>query len=366
MKKILIIATAILLFILIMISVLTSFMKKGGPGTTATPTPTTVPINSVPNNATPTNNPVLLEVAKSLAPHETESFRYDYSPELNKMVVTEKIANGSDEFIQWIAENGLSEVANNPEIVVYETRGSINTGGPNSTPAPTANPNSVDFFKNSQTVINFMNIFLNFGQGVEQPEVTPSPNNSPTPDVSATKPSASTKPNQSFKYVYYAQCNGYGKTTLPGGCNLCKAGCGPTTVAMIATSYLGQEYNPKSIVDLYEKNNYYLSCAGSRYTDAKAALESLGLKTTSYMTYNFEKSDAVASDFKKYIDAGWTIFTLANYCDNGCGHFFWVTEVKNGEILAYDPFYGKSSNPPYNENSRYPFPKYRLAFGVKK
>jgi hypothetical protein len=363
MKKILVIATAILVFILLLIFALNSLSKKQNVPEETLITPTTAPFNSIGNSVveneaiTPIEIvPEVVDIAKSISPYETETFLYEYYPQLDKIVVTEKTPEGQVDYEQWIVENGLPELAIPNELVVFEK---VDGTGPIN-----------EFNDGYNPMVEFLNVFFKFGQG--SPVLTtptPSPVQS-QPSSNNNRPNNPTPPSGSnsstAKMTYYAQCNGYGNIPLPSGCTVCEAGCGPTTVAMIAASYLGSEYNPKTIVDLYDEKGYYLSCAGSRYTDAKAALEGLGLKTTSYLTYNFERADQVANDFKKYIDAGWTIFTLANYCDKGCGHYFWVTDVEDGKILAYDPFYGKSSTPPYNENARYPFPKYRLAFGVKK
>lgn len=360
MKKILIIATAILVFILLLIFALSSMRKNQEVPKEIPITPTTVPFNTNIDNVvdnvalTPIEiQPEVVEAAKSISPFETDSFTYEYYPQLEKIVVTEKVPEGQEDYEQWIVENGFPELAVSNDAVLIEK---FDGTGPIN-----------EFNDGYNPMVEFLNIFFKFGQGsptLTTPTPTPAPAQSSS--SSGTSSNLSSNTQSSLKYTYYAQCNGYGNIPLPSGCNVCEAGCGPTTVAMIAASYLGNQYNPKTIVDLYDEKGYYLSCAGSRYSDAKAALEGLGLKTTSYLTYNFEGADAVASDFKKYIDAGWTIFTLANYCDKGCGHYFWVTEVQDGKILAYDPYYGKSSPPPYNENSRSPFPKYRLAFGVKK
>jgi len=369
MKRIIVAAVVVLLLLIVVISIITRLNNIKQNSTTVYLTPTTVPVNyeNIENSA-------LLESAKIIAPYETESFTYDYSSELDKMLVLEKNSSGYADFVNWTSEVGLSEIAGNPEIVayqaIYETSqqsaeadedpetekpavGSTITQKPSETVSPTPNFNPF---------IELIDIFLNLGLGTYDNQEYTESNISTSISISPSPVSSNIQTNK----IYFAQCNGYGNISLPSGCNLCEAGCGPTTVAMIASSYLGSGYNPKQIVDFYEKNNYYLSCAGSRYSDAKTALEKMGLKTTSYMTYDQETSDTVYADFKKYIDAGWTIFTLASFCDNGCGHFFWVTDVKNGNILAYDPYYGKNSTPPINENSRYPFPKYRVAFGVKK
>lgn len=187
---------------------------------------------------------------------------------------------------------------------------------------------------------------------------------------------------EKFNYVYYNQCDpNFGNNPLPQGCTICKSGCGPTTVAMILSSFLDQSYNPKKTISYYQdlfeknKNNYtdinknpfYVGCNGSYIQGAKEVLNSLGFITTKYLVYNLAKSDLVAQDFKNYLDGGWTILALANFCEKGCGHFIWVVDVdQNDNIWAYDPYYGRKQPPPLNENRYYPFPKYRYAFGVKK
>lgn len=350
MKKIIIAAVIVLVFLAVLIALLGSLGKNKKIDVQVSPTPTTAPYNMTPASRE------LLDSAKALAPYETENFKYEYSPQADKIIVTEKTDAAFEDFAEWSTQNGLPELAGNPEMVVFQN------SSPDSgitlyptTPTPSINP-----------FIEFINVFLDVNPVNNLPAPSIQSKSESTTTKSSSKNETVSKASKTSGKVYYSQCNEYGNTALPSGCNLCQAGCGPTTVSMIASSYVDSKYDPKAIVDMYAKNGYYLSCGGSRYSDAKAALESLGLKTTSYMTYDYAKADEVASDFKKYIDAGWTIFTLASYCDNGCGHYFWVTDVKDGNILAYDPYYGKSSTPPINENSRYPFPKYRVAFGVKK
>ena len=72
----------------------------------------------------------------------------------------------------------------------------------------------------------------NIGEGSQQSnngtiEQSPSP--------SSLAPNGLT-PNPSF--TYYAQCGDQGSLPLPDGGTLCSAGCGPTTVAMISSSYM--------------------------------------------------------------------------------------------------------------------------------
>lgn len=199
------------------------------------------------------------------------------------------------------------------------------------------------------------------------PFLTISPNLSPSFPI----PSKKTSPFPTKELVYYPQCGGsFDSYPLPSGCTLCQAGCGPTTVAMILASYVDKSINPKTMVDFYKQKGYVLGCVGSRSSEAKMVLMSYGLKTTDYFinsSSNPKTIDEVASEMKNYLKSGWTIFALANYCDEGCGHFFWIVDITdNNDTWAYDPYYGRLQLPPYNEKSRYPFPKYKIAFGVKK
>lgn len=358
MKKIIIIASGILIFILIILLALSRRGQSPNTKNTTSISPTNIEASQQKNLI---NDKKLLDKARTLSPYETDSFKYSYSLNDNKIVVEEKSLQGKNDFQQWISENGLPELTKNQNIVTYSN----------------LNPyTSEDSYsrgeKQAQALFNIFGAFLNLGQGptdnlnvptISVPTSTPAPH----PFVSPSSKKNGNKSNDVLgSNVYYGQCQS-GDISLPDGCNLCQAGCGPTTAAMIASSYISKEYDPKKVVNLYDSKDYYLGCGGSSYVDAKSLFEDLGLKTTDYISFNGDTADEVASDFKKYIDGGWTLFTLANYCDAGCGHFFWVTDVDGkNNIYAYDPYYGQDEDPPINENDRYPFPKYRIAFGVKK
>lgn len=188
-------------------------------------------------------------------------------------------------------------------------------------------------------------------------------------------------------YKYYAQCGmgpgqtkDYSEYPLPNGCSICKAGCGPSTVSMIISSLANTYWEPDKVVDYYRSHpdpitnrptSFYAGCDGSGYSDAKKAIDEIGgkfgLRTGSLRVYQNQPIDQVASDFKNILASGWTIFALANYCEGGCGHFFWIIDIdENNQVWAYDPYYGRREAPPINENRYYPFPKYRVAFGVRK
>jgi len=173
-------------------------------------------------------------------------------------------------------------------------------------------------------------------------------------------------------YVYYSQCQGpYDNYPLPQGGTLCSAGCGPTTVAMILASFVDNNINPKTVVEIYKESGYYLGSQGSRYFDAKKIFDKYNLKTATIYANRAITVAQLMNQYgliiKNYQNSGWTFFTLANFCDGGCGHFFWTIKIDDGlNILAYDPAYDISLPKPINHKKRYPFPKIRVLIGVKK
>ncbi len=381
-KKYLIIAGAFLIF-LIIISIILSLGKKSGIKIQSNslfptsiprqgfvsqqnnlqnnqPSPTNLkdqPLNS--NSLSPESNDLTttkkinqdlsgaeIDIS-SIEPIETEDFKLSYSTKLNKIVIEKKTSQAVEQFKIWARKNQMSQLIDNSNLTLI-----VSTG---------KNPD--DF----NPLIEFLNIFMNFGQGDQQYTVSSSFN---IPSPSPITTNNQTENNSSQSRTYYNQSGNLGSLPLPNGCNLSKAGCGPTTVAMIASSYLGNYFTPKVIVDMYKSRGYLLGCSGSYYSDAKKVLQSLGLKTTDSLFFNTEKADTVVPDLRKYLAKGWTFFALANFCNKSdgstCGHMFWITDVDSrGNILAYDPAYGPFEIP-YNENSRYPYPLYKAAFGVKK
>lgn len=351
MKKIYIVAAAVVLVILIIVSLILSIQPKSSLSNPASvPFPTSIPlggVNRVSPQITSTLPPEInnssvnqpLDIS-TISPVQTADFSFQYSGQLNKLVVERKSDQADQKFNEWAMQNNYPQLINNPDNVVI-----VNPGQ-----TPITNP-----------MVDLINIFMNLGQNTQKINGTSSSNsqlNSPTTNSSST--------SSSTGYVYYPQCGDSGNLSLPSGCNLCQAGCGPTTVSMIASSYFGKNFDPKTIVGLYQSHNYLLGCSGSRYSDAHELLQQLGLKTTDYIVFNSEKAATVVPVLRPYLNAGWTFFTLARYCDSGCGHYFWITDIDGqGNIMAYDPYYGRYEIP-FNENSKNPYPLYLLAFGVRK
>ncbi|MDO8609214.1 MAG: C39 family peptidase [bacterium] len=169
-------------------------------------------------------------------------------------------------------------------------------------------------------------------------------------------------------YVYYSQCDGnYDNYALPNGCTMCESGCGPATVAMILSSLVSPINTPAHVADTYKQYEFALGCDGSKIVDAQSIIHMSGLKVTDLTYLASSTKNEVIQELKLYIKAGWTLFTLARFCDAGCGHFFWITDIDDNNVIwTYDPYYGKKQLQPLNTSIFDPFPKYRVAFGVKK
>lgn len=357
MKKIYLIIAGAFLILLVVISIFLSLGKKTATTTqTNTPFPTDVPLpesaRQFGQEQTPTGAKNLIQETvnsddiSTIPPVETKDFKLQYSPRLDKLVVEKKTANAEAEFEIWADQNELPMIVGDPNLVLMVDLG--------------RNPDEVNI------LIEFLSLFVNLGRGVGSPINSQTTPTTSTVQISNSSLSSSNGSPGNINFTYFPQCGDLGNISLPDGCDLCSAGCGATTVSMIASSYLGGGYDPRSIVNMYESKNYLLGCDGSRYSDAHELLKSFGLKTTDYIVFDSEKSDTVVPQLRKYLNAGWTFFTLASFCEKGCGHYFWITDIDDqGNIFAYDPAYGRYQIP-YNENSRYPYPLYRLAFGVKR
>lgn len=306
------------------------------------------------------------ELKKKL-PVETDDFILKYAPNLDKLIVTRKTPSADQAFSSFAKGKSYSLLVDNPKTTIISDKTMEQVQTPYATKSPE---------QQLGTIITLFNLLL-------QPPVinTPAPTLIPTviptllPSITPSSTQSSTNPSSSGSssqdgYVYYSQCQGsYDDYPLAPGCDVCQAGCGPVTVSMILSSYIDQKYTPPEVVEIYKSNGWAACGTGLSY--AKSVLTSRGVKTSDYIVpfSGYEYSiEEVRDDFKSYLDNGWTIFVLAWFKPNqGYGHYFWVTGIdENGNVLAYDPYYGAGQSAPINQNVRYPLPKYAAAFAVKK
>lgn len=301
-----------------------------------------------------------MQQAATHLPVSTDDFIAKHSPNLNKIVVTRKNAGGDGAFNDWAIDNGYPLIVNNPETTIYSDKSMEEVQTPYISQSPMEKINAM---------IDLASIVLKPGS-LSLPAVTATP--APSPQSSSSSSSSSTNIPKTYDgYTYYSQCHGpYDNYPLASGCTVCDAGCGPTTVAMILSTYVDPKYDPPAVVDIY-KSAGGAACGTAMYV-AKNVLNSHGVQTSDYIIpwkagvdYTINE---VKEDLKAYLDNGWTIMVLAYYREGqGGGHYFWLTDIdEDGNAMAFDPYYGMDQSAPISENVRYPMPKYAAAFGVKK
>lgn len=387
-KKYLIAAVGVLVIILFSIFILQALLSRSSPNSQTNPYPTTYPVNqfrqskslSNQSNQTVISNSDLstqqqrvqqsstqMNELKRKLPLETNDYIMKYSPLLDKIVVTLKTPQADQSFSSWARDKGYPLLVDNNQTTIISDKSMEEV----QTPYPTKTPE-----QQLGTLFTLINLLLQ-PPSINTQDTTLSPTPSPallnsSSSLSSTFTSISSQPSGNA-YVYYPQCNGpYDKYPMTASCNVCDAGCGPTSVAMILSSYVDTAFTPPKVVDMYKEQNM-IGC-GTKITDAKNILEQNGVETSDYILGYDEKkykADEVAPDFKSYIQNGWTIFTLSHFnCKEkaeGCYHFFWITDIDTkNNIIAHDPSLGSRVKTAINENKLYPDPTYIAAFAVRK
>lgn len=313
------------------------------------------------------------ELQKKL-PIIAPDFTLDYSNRMQKYVVTIPDDEATSSYNDWIEQNPSysSELQSQNVIIakqsVQELHDALDTGSKNKlSPEQEARKDVNALTTIFNSVLSIPQLILNSTSNENQlPSPSSIPAISPTPKLQSKK-----TPIPSSNYTYYSQCSGpYDANPLPQGCTVCEAGCGPTSVAMILSSYIDKSLTPPKTIDLMSKSGVRIGCFGSYISEIHSYLSKRGdLKVSDFIipSENGLTAREVVKDLQGYTKSGWTVFVLANFKTDGGGHYFWVTDVnENGDILAYDPYYGKQQTPPINENRYTPAPYYRYAFAVKK
>ena len=308
---------------------------------------------------------------RSVLPIYAPDFSLGYSQRLQKYVLTTQNGAGEQSYNEWLAQNpSYSDELQNTIVTkqtIKELDSALDYAKKNElTPEKKAQQDAKIFTDTLNILINLPFLFM---QSSTSPEESLTPTLSiPTPTTNLKSPVSNLSPTN---YTYYSQCSGpYDNVPLPQGCTMCDAGCGPTSVAMILSSYIDKSLTPPKTVEIMKAKGARIGCFGSYISEIYSYLKGRGdLKISDFIIPSEKGLTAaeVAKDLQGYTKSGWTVFVLANFKTNGGGHYFWVTEVNdNGDILAYDPYYGKQQTPPINENRYSPAPYYRYAFAIKK
>lgn len=384
-KKILPISIFVLVFILILLLGLQNMLKNSKSQGVATITPTLFQ-GKQGSGFVPQTNKTYDTTIKQLTSQELKQrlpiiapdFTLDYSPRLQKYVVNAPTDEATNSYNDWLDDNPDYQSELDPPNVIIakqtmkELHDALDVANANKmTPEKKAIKDAREFTSLLNIVVNLPQMFLQSFSNENSPTITlPTGTPVPTPRNQTRKP---TSPPQapSKTYTYYSQCSGpYDALPLPNGCTICEAGCGPTSVAMILSSYIDKSMTPPKTIDVMSKAGVRIGCYGSYISEIYSYLRNRGdLKVSDFIIPSEKGLTAkdVARDLQGYTKSGWTVFVLANFKTDGGGHYFWVTDISNdGDILAYDPYYGKQQTPPINENRYTPAPYYRYAFAVKK
>lgn len=394
-KKILPISIFVLLVVIIILLGLQNLSRKNNSQNNSSLTPTlfqgrdgnrynpqTDKSNS--NSTSPSDKPLSSEEFQKKLPIAAPDFTIDYSPRMQKYVVTlnaDAGEIGQESYVQWLEQNAVFAPLLQEEqvIIAQQTVAELHQA------LDYANTNRLspeqEYKKNTDTILSIVNTLFapitaptgSLSLPTIAPTLKPTPPRSPTKNPTQTPEDPLTN-SGSKEYTYYAQCgSSYSDYLLPvqngtGGkkCTICYAGCGPTTASMILSSYVDKSQTPPKVVDAMGKAGVEISCNGSGMYELYDYMGKVnGIKVSSLMDLGHVEAKEVVGEFRNYIKGGWTLFVLAD-CKYG-GHYFWVTDVTaDGKILSYDPAYGAGKPTPFNENQYDPHPYYIYAFAVKK
>jgi len=322
-----------------------------------TPTPIPRPSTVLPLNLSPTRTITFSEDNKNLKiNYDFKTEKFIVSPQSGTFAFTQE---EREKIYQWFEKNY-------PDIpkdkIIFSSTPYVSSTSISQQPSTSSRNNETEsifkeLLKFLKTIFDIASINNNF---TSPPSVN---NQNSSNQQSTSKPLAPISyqpPQTQYPYVYYPQCDGpFDNYPLPGGCTICYAGCGPTTVAMIVASYKDKSIDPRYIVNEYGKA---VGCEGSSYVTAMNILRNHGITVGEPLYFSHVKAEEVASIFKRFIDAGKTIFANADF--SAGGHYFWIIDVdQNNNIWSFDPYYGRFQIP-YNQNTLYPYPLYKLVFTV--
>lgn len=357
----------------------TLFQTKNSKGYT----PQTKRTSNTSNAPTGTSAEVIAKDLQTKLPIYAPDFTVQYSPRMQKYVVTTTSDEAELSYSDWLDQNLLYKSELENAIVTRQSLEELHAALDYAkerelSPEQKAKEDATIFTNTLNTLINLPFLFMQSTGSTEKESPSPTPDIQtiiPTHYELRTTPSSPSPTNYALRttnsLTYYSQCSGpYDEKPLPNGCTVCQAGCGPVSVSMILASYVDKTLNPLKTIDLMDKAGVHIGCYGSYISEIYSYLKNRGdLKVSDFIIPSEKELSAkeIAKDFEGYTKSGWTIFVLANFKKGSGGHYFWVTDVKsNGDILAYDPYYGKQQTPPIPENRYTPAPYYRYAFAVKK
>lgn len=182
--------------------------------------------------------------------------------------------------------------------------------------------------------------------------------------------SAPSQPQTTGRYIMYRQSD-Y-QNTLPHGCTMASAGCGPTTVANIVANLSDKTVTPLKVLEAYRQDGSYLGCDGSTMEGAEKALKNhFDLLTQVIIPEgsNPMRLDQAVPKLLPYIRTGSWIFAGADFV--GGGHYFTITQINMSqnsiELIGLETAYGNRNSIPfsYKYMAKDGYPKIKKAMSVR-
>ena len=129
-------------------------------------------------------------------------------------------------------------------------------------------------------------------------------------------------------YPNVAYCSGKGEH------NVADSGCGPTAMAIVVSSLLGEEHDPEEMAEYSCKNDFYVPGTGTKHAFFASAGKKYGLSVKQLdvseannkevlIALNSGKKLVIAATNKKPFTSG--------------GHFIVLTSHKDGQVFVQDP-----------------------------
>jgi hypothetical protein len=150
----------------------------------------------------------------------------------------------------------------------------------------------------------------------------------------------------SDKAILTRQCDPkWGNMSLNGGGTICSAGCGPTSVSMMAQIHNGS-LTPPNIIFTKGSAYYSMDSGGSSLQQAQQELVKL---FGSGVEYNTVTRGCDETAIAKWVCEGKIVMILADFYRNTGlelgGHFVLAVGVNGGKIVVYDPYYSQTNTP---------------------
>ncbi len=134
-------------------------------------------------------------------------------------------------------------------------------------------------------------------------------------------------------FTFYEQCDKqWGAQIYGDGLNICAAGCGPTSMAMIITNLTGNSVTPGVVTAYAASQGMWVSGSGSSWRIPEVTAKKWGLKAAAIGSNEAKINETLRNGgFVVVAGGGAAPFT-------GVGHYITIRAVKDGKWYLGDPW----------------------------